>query len=195
MAATDRRAWIVAGAMLVVAVGAVAFALGRTGVPQPVIPAMGNVGNAAPAGAAPDISQLSPMERFIRLHDRIMTAAEAGDTATVYNFTPMALGAYAQLDTVTIDARYHAAILHAQIGQYPEALALADTILAQSPNNLFGFVVQGTVAELRRDTAALTRARQAFLKAFPQEIDRPRQEYLDHRTLLDQFRATAAGTR
>ena len=59
----------------------------------------------ARAGAAPDISQLSPRERFDRLFNRIMQAAEQGDTAQVRRFTPMALGAYAQLDTIDADAR------------------------------------------------------------------------------------------
>ena len=45
-----------------------------------------------------------------------MQAAEQGDTAQVERFTPMALGAYAQLDTINVDARYHAAVLRLQVG-------------------------------------------------------------------------------
>ena len=42
----------------------------------------------------------------------------------------MAILAYGLLDTVNADLRYHAAVLYAEPGSYPEALALADTILA-----------------------------------------------------------------
>ena len=42
---------------------------------------------------------MTPRERFDRLFNRIMQAAERGDSAQVERFTPMALGAYHQLDT------------------------------------------------------------------------------------------------
>jgi len=192
----SRRGWIAAASVGVVALLIVAWWLVQ-GTRAPVVPDMGNAGNvgltAAPGtGAAPDISQMSPLERFIRLNDRIMAAAAQGDTATANSFTPMALGAYAQLDTVTIDARYHGAILRASTGDWAGALALADTIHLVAPDNLFAFVVRGTVAELQGDTAASRTAYQAFLKAFPAQIGTNRPEYVDHRDILDQFRSTAA---
>ena len=55
---------------------------------------------------------MSPRERFNRLYNRIMTAAQSGDEATVSRFTPMALMAYAQLDTIDADAEKEAG--HAQ---------------------------------------------------------------------------------
>ena len=87
--------------------------------PRPVRPAPGA------AGPAPDISRMTPRERFDRLFNRVMQAAEQGDTAQVERFTPMALGAYAQLDSVNADARYHAAVLRLQVGDLAGALALA----------------------------------------------------------------------
>jgi hypothetical protein len=56
----------------------------------------------------------------------------------------MALGAYAQLDGFDADARDHAAVLHLQAGDTRSALALADTILAETPGHLFGYVIPGT---------------------------------------------------
>lgn len=191
-----RRGWIAAVSVGVVALLIVAWWLVQ-GTRAPVVPDMGNAGNvgltgAPGSGAAPDISQMSPLERFIRLNDRIMTAAAEGDTATANSFTPMALGAYAQLDTVTIDARYHAAVLRASAGDWVGSLALADTIDLVASDNLFSFVVRGTVAELQGDTAASRSAYQAFLKAYPAQISRERPEYIDHRDILDQFRSTAS---
>ena len=89
---------------------------------------------------------MSPRERFNRLYNRVMQAAQSGDEATVTRFTPMALMAYAQLDTIDGDARYHAALLRVHTGDVEAARALADTILADSPGHLFGYIIQGTVA-------------------------------------------------
>ena len=80
-----------------------------------------------------------------------MLAAQQGDSAQVQRFTPMALGAYAQLDTFDADARYHAAVSGSSRATSPGAHALADTILEQSPDNLLGYLVRGTAAGFAED--------------------------------------------
>jgi hypothetical protein len=145
------------------------------------------------AGPAPDISQLSPRERFDRLFNRIMGAAEARDTAQVVRFTPMALGAYAQLETYDADARYHAAVLYLQTGGADAASALADTILAQSPGHLFGYVIRGSVAELRKDPTALAQARRDFRTHFASESAARRPEYAEHAPVIEEFKRAADG--
>jgi hypothetical protein len=164
---------------------------------------MANAGSAggqslAPAaggapGVAPDISRMTPRERFDRLFNRIMTAAEQRDSAQVQRFTPMALGAYAQLDRYDADARYHAAVLYLQVGDAASALALADTILAETPGHLFGYVIRGSAAELRSDRAALARARREFADRFPAESAANRPEYRDHAPVIEGFRREASG--
>jgi hypothetical protein len=153
--------------------------------------------SGASAEAPPDISNMSPRERFNRLYNRVMSAAQSGDEATVTRFTPMALMAYAQLDSIDADARYHAALLKVHTGEVDGSRALADTILAQDPGHLFGYVVRGTVARFRKDEKGLTTAYTAFLKRYDQEIKLARPEYSEHRTSLDDFRKAAleAGTR
>ena len=136
---------------------------------------------------------MSPRERFDRLFNRVMTAAEQGDTTTIVNFTPMAIGAYSQLDTVNIDARYHAAVLHAQVGDFAAARALADTILQEVPTHLFGHVIRGEVARLENDQAALDAAHRGFLAAYDTEMAANRVEYLEHGPVLQRFRSEAAG--
>jgi hypothetical protein len=143
------------------------------------------------AGPAPDISTMSAREGFDRLFNRVMVAAEQGDTAAAARFATHALGAYSQLDSVDLDARYHAAALHAQIGQYAEALALADSMSAEVPGHLLAWVIRGSVAELRADQAALADARRGFLAAWNADPKRDRPEYLDHQKALDDFRASA----
>ena len=146
--------------------------------------------------APPDISNMSPRERFNRLYNRVMTATQSGDEATAERFMPMALMAYAQLDTVDADARYHAALLKAHAGDVQASRALADTILAQDPGHLFGYVIRGTVARFRKDQKGLNAAYSGFLKRYDEEMKAGRQEYDEHRTSLEDFRKAAltAGT-
>jgi hypothetical protein len=125
------------------------------------------------------------------LFNRIMQAAERGESAQVEQFTPMALGAYAQLETRDIDARYHAAVIHLQAGTIPQARALADTILTEVPGHLFGYVVQGTAARLQNDRQAQTRAEREFLAHYQSEMAAKRVEYLEHGPVLDEFKAEA----
>ena len=103
----------------------------------------------------------------------------------------MALAAYTQLDSITSDERYHAAILHAQVGQIPEALALADTMLQQRPGYLLAYVVRGVVAGFQEDTAALRAAHAAFLQHYTAEMAAKRPEYADHANVIDDFRKQA----
>jgi hypothetical protein len=146
---------------------------------------------SSPAEAPPDISNMSPRERFNRLYNRVMQAAQSGDEATVTRFTPMALMAYAQLDTIDADARYHTALLKVHTGDVTASGALADSILIQDPGHLFGYIIQGTVARFRKDEKALSRAYSGFLKHYDAEMKAARPEYAEHRTSLDDFRKAA----
>lgn len=187
--AADRTPWIIAGAALVALLGALLVMLTRS---SPAPPASTEVAQAAAGdGAAPDISAMSPRERFDRLYNRVMSAAETGDEATVTQFTPMALAAYAQLDTIDTDARYHAALLEIHTGDVAGPTALADTILASQPGHLLGYVIRGTVARWRRDDAGLARAYADFLAHYDAELAAGRPEYAEHRPALDQFHRQA----
>ncbi|HEV8613750.1 MAG TPA: hypothetical protein VGQ73_09565 [Gemmatimonadales bacterium] len=152
---------------------------------------------AAPAPrsetALPDLSTMTPRERFDRLYNRVMSAAESGDTATVSRFGPMVVAAYGQLDTVDADVRYHAAVLQLHVqGNTAAALRLADSILMATPGHLFGFLIRGTAAQLSGNAALLKRARADFLKAWDREMKATRPEYRDHQLMLDQFHAAAS---
>ena len=191
MARKERTPWIMAGAGLVGLLAVILVMIFRDSPRAVAEPEMGTA-TAAPTGEAPpDISNMSPRERFNRLYNRIMRAAQAGDQETVTRFTPMALMAYAQLDTVDADARYHTALLKVHTGEVDASRALADTILAQNPGHLFGYVVRGTVARFRKDDRELSRAYEGFLKRYDQEIKLGRPEYSEHQTSLNDFRKAA----
>jgi hypothetical protein len=188
----DRLPWIAAAAIIILTVTAIIWRVTGDSAPTPA--GGGVAATTAPAsapGAPPDISQMTPMERFIRLNDRIMMAAAQGDTATVQTFLPMALSAYEQLPAVDTDARYHAALLRAEGKEFDAARAIADTILTADPANLIGLTLLGTIGELTGNPTLLADARRRFLAAWDAEIGKPNQEYLDHREVLDAFRAGA----
>ncbi len=197
-ARSEQTAWIVAAAIVALLIGAIVWWVER-GTPAPAAPDMANPGaggaapfaGGAPAGAAPDISRMSPRERFDRLFNRVMTAADQGDSATVATFTPMALGAYAQLDTVDADARYHAALLMLQVGGVPGAVALADSIERAQPGHLFAYLIRGAAADLAQNDTLRRRAYRDFLQHYPAEERANRPEYREHQPAIDEFRRKA----
>ena len=195
----ERTAWLVAGLLCLVLLAAIVFTVARNAQP-PAAPDMANAGAisaqerpgpSGPAGPAPDISQMTPRERFDRLFNRVMQAAEQGDTAQVGRFTPMALGAYAQLDSINADARYHAAVLRMQVGDLAGADALADTILTRTPGHLLGYLVRGTTAGFRGDTAGVRRAARDFLAHYDAEERSGRIEYREHEPAIEDFKRQA----
>ncbi len=192
----SRTPWIIAGLLSFITIAGVVYAAGARN--RAAAPDMANSGNEAaggaqsalPAGPAPDISQMTPREQFTRLDDRIMKAAGTGDTTTVITFWPMAAGAYQNLPDSDRDAdiRYHMATLHLLIGQFPQTLALADTILAQSPGDLLGYYLRAIVADFQADSTRAREARRQFNQHYDAEMAKSRPEYLDHAPMLKSFR-------
>ncbi len=148
---------------------------------------------AAPEGTPPDISNMTPKERYDRLYNKVMRAAESGDQATVAQFTPMTVMAYQQLDSIDADARFHMAMLLLHTGQVPGASAEADSILKFSPGHLFGYMIRGTVARWDKDAAALKKAQTEFLSRYDTEMKAKRPEYGEHERAVSEFRAAALG--
>ncbi len=185
----ERLAWTVAGVLILIAAAGVGYLVGR-GTPAPIVPSMGNAGNATSAlqTRAPDISSMSPRQRFDRLFERI---AESQSSDTVMMFAPMALGAYRQLDQVDTDARFHAATIHLIVGETGPAKALADTIAAANPTHLFAHLIRGEAAKRENDAAGLAKSYAAFLGAYDAEMKAGRKEYLEHQPWLDEFRTRA----
>ena len=187
----DRLPWLIAGGSLA-GMLVLLLLLTTRGARTEAPPAVGEVSSSGePVEVPPDISQLSPRERFNRLYNRVMQAAQSGDQATMTRFMPMALGAYEMLDSTDADARYHAALLRVHNGDVEGSRALGDSILAAQPGHLLGYVVLGTTARWRKDEAALAKAYREFLAHYDAEMKANRQEYGEHRASLDEFRRTA----
>jgi Double zinc ribbon len=202
-ARSERTAWLAAAVLCLSLVGGIVYKVSG-GAPAAPAPDMANTGadsrDRTPAqrlpgeelqGRAPDISAMTPREQFDRLFNRIMRAAERGDSLEVRSFTPMALGAYQQLDDRDLDARYHAAVLHLGVGDFAPAYALADTILGASPHHLFGYLIRGTAAGVQGDAAARAGAERDFLANYRSEMAANRVEYLEHKPAIEEFKAEA----
>jgi hypothetical protein len=152
-------------------------------------------GTATPQAPLPDLTAMPARERFDTLYNRVMRAAQDADGATAGLLAPMALEAYAALDGVDADARYHAAMIRMHTSDPQGAAALADSIHLAQPAHLFGFVIRGTVARFQGDQAGLAAEQAALLQVYDAEMAANRPEYTDHRFILDQFVAEARARR
>lgn len=162
---------------------------------------MANAGNATGVAAgdsgtivrAPDISNMTPRERFTRLSDRITTAIEARDSNQVFQFFPMAEGAFTQLPDADrdVDARYHMGMLWAQVGEFVKAKGQADSIMQVAPGNLFGTYMYAMLAEFRGDSTAAQKSRADFRSHYAAEMKKARPEYKEHEPFLDSYRKGA----
>ncbi len=188
----ERRAWIFAWTLVALVLSVIVYYV-ETKDAAASGPDMANAGTSSatetPAGGQPpDISQMTPRERFFRLHDRIMSAAEKGDTGTVTRFSPMALTAYGMLDSIDVDVRYHAGAIHLRLGEVAAARALADTIGQEAPDNLLGLLLRAEAAQVGGDPSGFDQAKQSFLAHFDAQIRLNRPEYAEHRSMLDELR-------
>ncbi|TFG51227.1 MAG: hypothetical protein E4H38_02035 [Gemmatimonadales bacterium] len=183
---SERAPWIIAWSLVAIAVTVITWSvLKRDGAAAAAPPP------PPQAGTPPDISQMSPRERFLRLHDRVLGAAERGDSATVTRFAPLALQAYGMLDAYDDDLRFHAGLIHLRLGETAAATALADTIQAGSPGHLLAEILRAEAAEQAGNRKGFDRSRRAFLDHFDREVASGRPEYTEHRRVLDEFRTRA----
>ncbi|MEO8502206.1 MAG: zinc ribbon domain-containing protein [Vicinamibacteria bacterium] len=182
--------WIyVGGALVLAAVFALGLLVGRGhGGATAALEGAPPVASSGTEAAPPDISNMSPRERFDRLYDRVMRASSSGDNATVERFGPMAIAAYGMLDSVDIDARYDVAVLKLHVGDIPGAKALADSMVRMAPKHLFGYMIKATVARFSGDSATAKAAGAAFLRNYSGEMAKALPEYTKHQTSIDAFK-------
>ncbi len=197
----ERTAWTAAATACVALLAVIIWWVIRDA-PAPEVPDMANPGTAAAAANAPgglsttasDISSMSRREQFDRLYSRVSAAAAAGDSAQVVMFLPMALGAYARLDTINASARFQAAILYLGAGQDAAARALADTIAANGQGTLYADAIRATVEDIQGDSAATRRSYRDFLSRYDAELRSNANVYASHLNELSDFRIRAQAT-
>ena len=144
-------------------------------------PTPAEAADAPPQGIrAPDISQLTPAERAIRLYDRMMTFYEAGKRDSVQFFAPMAIGAYEMLGNLDLDGRYDLGRIGEISGDTKLAAAEADTILRTNPRHLLGLILAAHAARLSGRADEERRFYQRLVAADPTERPKQLPEYITH---------------
>ncbi len=178
--------WLWYGVFAVVAIAIIVlYAIGKPGSAPVDTVAPGPTGPAPP-----DLSTMTTREQFSRLSDRVTAAAESSDTNVVRQFWPMVLAAYQNLSPGQrdADARFHMGWLYLQTGNRVAASALADSILAASPDNLFGYDLRASVADASGDSASARKARADFKLHYNVEIKRTdRPGYEEHRAMFERM--------
>jgi hypothetical protein len=169
--------WIVAGIALLAFIALIAGQ--KFGANRPV-PDGAPSAAQLPPGRAPDISQMSPAERAIRLHDRIMTLKEAGKQDSVMMFAPMGIAAFEMLGALDADSRYDLGMIGWASENAPLARAQADTILRENPNHLLGLILAARAAKLGARDADEKQFYQRLVAAEQAERATGRNEYLTH---------------
>lgn len=190
--------WWAAGALMVVLILLLVFPVinpaggpGGSQGPAPSSQAAPFAGGGAGSGTPPDLSQMTPREAADRLFNRVMEAAETGDSAQVAMFMPMALQAYEAARPLDADGRFHVSLLERTNGDYQAALTTADEGLAEAPDHLLLLAAAGAAArELGEQARALGYYRR-FLEVYDGERTTQRSGYPDHASLIPSLKEEA----
>jgi hypothetical protein len=146
-----------------------------------------------PPRTAQTAQPLRPLQEADQFFDRAMRAYEGGDSAQARFAGRMALEAYASLNDLDADARFHVGLLHEITGDYDAMLAQADSIELTNPNHLFPPMLRHRVAVARGDYEGAQDAYRQFLARYDAEMAQKRPEYELHRNLIESFRREAGG--
>jgi len=144
--------WWIAGVTMFALILFVGLSMVRAG-PGPVPSTSGPVQQGLPAaglatggGAAPDISNMSPIEAADRLFNRVMQATSSGDSAQARAFLPMAIAAYQRARPLTLDGLFHLSMLNRTAMNLEAALDNALEILERNPDHLLGLAAAAEAA-------------------------------------------------
>jgi hypothetical protein len=140
----------------------------------------GQVPGSLPAARAPDISQLTPQQRAVALHDRLMRYHEAGKRDSLMMFAPMAVAAYEMLGALDLDNRYDLGRIGEITGDARLARAQADTILSANPSHLLGLILAAHAARMENRPADEKRYYQRLVAAERAERAKKLDEYARH---------------
>jgi len=148
-------------------------------------------GPAASGPGTPPPLTGTPREQADRLFNRIMGAAEQGDTAQARFFTPMAIQAYRNVGDLDADGLFHLSLVQTIGGEPAEGLVTAEQILEGSPDHLLGLIAAAQAAEAAGNEDAAREHYRRFLRVYDAERARDLPEYRDHGPVLPGYRRQA----
>jgi hypothetical protein len=170
--------WVVAAIALLAFIALVAGQ--KFGANQPVAADAVPSAAAIQPGRAPDISNMTPAERAIRLHDRIMRLKQAGREDSVALLAPMGMAAFEMLGSLDADSRYDLGMIGWAANDATVARAQADTLLKQNPKHLLGLILAARAARLNRSESEERGFYQRLVAAEQAERATARSEYITH---------------
>ena len=188
-------AWWIAGGTLVLLIVLIAWpVIHPDESPQP--PFASGAANAPGAGAPgmgvpPDLSRMTPREAADRLFQRVMTAVEMEDEATVQMFLPMALEAHEIARPLDEDGLYHMATLKRAAADFSGSLATAREGLAAKPDHLLLLAAAADAAEGMGDSAQARAYWQHFVRVYDLQRALGLEGYTTHEGILEQSLAHA----
>ena len=100
-------------------------------------------------------------------------------------FAPMALGAYASIPDMDLDARYDMARIAMVAGALPVARAQGDTILGRDSTHLLGLLLGADLARAANNEIAAKQMETKFVAAAARERKRNLPEYEAHAAEID----------
>lgn len=176
-------AWWFAGGLLVLLIMVVAW---------PVIRPEQSAAPTPPTGpAAIDLSTMTPREAADRLHSRVTEAAEAGDSAQVAQFAPMAVMAYDQARPLDPHGLYDMAAMQQLGGDLSGARATVEEGLEPAPRHLLLLHIGAQVAEELGDLSTASSYYQRILDAYDEEMASGNLDYEAHTRMMSTVRADA----
>jgi hypothetical protein len=141
-----------------------------------------------------ELAAMSPREAADRLFDRAMREHQGGSEQSSF-FANMAIDAYGALPPAEMDpdAYFHIGLLRLLHGDAAAAQAVAETILAEDPRQLYGLLIAARAAAIDGNTEAeteyLRRAREAVDAG--ESLDDP--VYSGHRPFIESQLAGPGG--
>lgn len=183
----SRMYWPLVTALAVAGLAVIVVALSMSPGPTSTHPTVPILPPRTPETTQP----LRPLQEADQFFDRAMRAHEGGDSAQAQFAGRMALEAYAMLNDLDADARFHIGLLHEIDGNHNAILAQADSIELVSPNHLFPAILRHRVRASTGDSEGARDAYRQFLARYEGEMAQMRPEYQLHSDLIEDFRVEA----
>lgn len=178
--------WWIAG----VAMFAVILVVGVNYV-QPNGPVTPPPTQAPASGPAPDISNLSPVERADALFDRVMRTISAGDSTGAQFFLPMAIAAHDQARPLDADRLFHLSMLNRTAMNLEAALDNAIEVLEANPDHILALAAAAEAAIELGEPDEAARHYQHLFDVYDAQMADPLPEYLDHIAISEQIKLDA----
>lgn len=190
---TSNAPWYVAAVAIVALVAVVTLqgsgSSGTAPTPGPGTPAASDPGAGGQATAPPLTG--TPREQADRLFNRVLSAEASGDSAEAAFFLPIAVQAYRMAGNLDADGLYHLSILLAAGGNFSEARATAEQILAEEPNHLLALGSAAQASSAAGDGEAAREYYARLVNAYESARGDSLPEYVHHERMLPEYLETA----